>query len=308
MLPFLIKVASYNIGDTDRKEESRETSERRSNSISSLLIAHSDDIDMLFLQNVGIRGKHSNTFGLTSGGLAFVLGEKSDEFAMLPHYYTESDAAIGSVILYRCNRFMLKGTKMVQYGDEGKAQGYDNEYTRPRRTFLFATFVNLYTEKEFVAINIHLPTEEAGKLIALDALKKEIEENIPKETPVIAAGDYDFIDEKGGVKMREFMYQFLPVDLADPLVSFEKTKEYIMSGTCLKSRIYPRQVDMAPNKTGNRYQNMPRLDHIFSRGCKQHPYKNTFCAIALRSPDATNINPETYPTDHVLIRVGATLL
>ncbi len=169
------------------------------------------------------------------------------------------------------------------------------------RSFLVATFRDLVTDLNVFAVNVHLPMKETDKWLALKTLEEVI---VKPGRAIIAAGDWNFFDDLEGKQMRDRMYETFEDDVAYPLYSVEESGSYEMSGTFIGFDHDTFHADMTPDKTGNRYTKMCRLDHVFVRGFKRGSSGNPSVddgALALMPSNASTIDRKTYPTDHCAI-------
>ena len=190
-------------------------------------------------------------------------------------YYGPDKTSFAQAIFYRREKFFITDIEIhfLPLEDE----------TKPTKTknILCVTFNHINTDihREFVVCSTHFDFEESVKEKSSYFLRDLIKSDIPGDIPFLCAGDYNFFDDRDGIKHRDILLG-KPYDIHDMIYPLSNA-----SGTFM---------GYEHNQFKQPFDKMSRLDHVFSQLVFR--YKDAFVF-----GDIELIKKREYPSDHLMI-------
>lgn len=258
-IPMLV----WNVDQANREEKYPETSwNTRSASVKALIKRAAADIVCL----VELRALKTSNETPEQFIAAF------PEYAAISRPYNHYHDCFTMAVLYKHEKLFARDTRVVILGE--------NPMTS--RLLMLTDFTRKVTGEQFTVGVTHFDLPEDVKWRSVETVASVLS---AQPLPTFIYGDFNFFDDRDGVKQREHMLKHA-IDIAAPLPH----------GTFVG---FPHdEFKKAPGEYS-------RLDHIFARGITATPPYAPF--IDDYQLDNSSYATYTYPSDHLAIAVDITI-
>lgn len=266
----IIKFATWNV-DQARREENYEETKWDNRYESVLKLIEKADADILCIQE--LRNLDTSKIGVKR--FLSLFPENYDfEYA----YYSENEHSFALATLYNRTKYYVVNSRRFRYTDR----------VDEGQICLGLNFVDKETRESFWVYNTHFSIHEEFKW---NSVNKVIAELGTTNDKMLIAGDYNFFDDRDGTKQRQKMSEYF-IDIAHPLYDSYDNDCKMLSGTF---------IGFEHDDFKREYENMSRLDHIFSRNIK-----SSEVAIGFGATEEL-LRTRKYPSDHLMVRVNVHL-
>ncbi len=265
----MFKFATFNIDQARREEAFEETKfDVRWPHLKKLI--QDADADILCLQE--LRNLETSKISVTE--LLYQVSQLGYDYKHA--YYGPDQIAFAQVIFYKRDKLFITGMDILLLPLASE------ENPGLTRIVLSLKLRVIGTGKEFYVCTTHFGLEEHEKEASCRVLKAYLEAFTQKGLPYLCAGDYNFFDDRDGVKHRAIMLE-TSKDLAYPLAN--------ASGTFMGFK---------HDAFNQPYEKMSRLDHIFVND-KVLPVASEKAYVF---GDLELVRKREYPSDHLMIVVN----
>lgn len=270
------KFFAWNIDQARREEEYIETQwNKRSSKVKELIQStDSDIIALIELRDLKTSEEHARKF---------LSDPCFHKYNVVLRHYCHFEYTFQMALLYKPSIF---------FAGDVRVHNFINEHNNDKMV-MFVDLQSKETMKWFTIGVTHFDLPEDIKWTSTHILRNLI---MTQKYPCIVYGDYNFFNDRDGIKQRNFMLEKC-IDLAYPL--YDKNKEKPLSGTFIG---FPH------DNFKQSFDKMSRLDHIFT------PKIGGLTSTIAISPsidkyllDNTNYETYNYPSDHLALCIVVNL-